>query len=91
MKKSDLIADIAEITEVPKKTVEDVFDATFDTIGEYMAGGEKVSVPKFGIFSATQVAERAGRNPATGEAITIAASNRPKFKASKTLKDALNE
>jgi len=59
-------------------------------IAEEMGKGVEVRITGFGIFSASQTKEREGRNPRTGEKMTIAASTQPKFKAFKALKDSLN-
>jgi len=53
-----------------------------------LSGGDKVSIPGFGTFEIRERGERSGRNPQTGEAITISAGKKPVFKAGKTLKDA---
>ena len=58
-------------------------------IAESLAAGGEVVVPSLGKFSVKESAERTGRNPATGEAITIAAKRSPKFTPAKPLKDAL--
>ena len=58
-------------------------------VADTLVDGDKVSITGFGTFEVTERAERQGRNPATGEAITIAASKSPKFKAGKALKEAV--
>ncbi len=65
-------------------------DAVFDTITGALKGGDGVQLIGFGNFSVADRAARQGRNPRTGEAIQIAASKQPKFKAGKALKDAVN-
>ena len=65
-------------------------DATFDAITDALKSGQDVKVIGFGNFSVAKRAASMGRNPRTGEAIKIAASNTPKFKAGKGLKDAVN-
>ncbi len=54
-----------------------------------LVDGDKVAITGFGTFEVVERAERQGRNPATGETITIVASKSPKFKAGKALKDAV--
>jgi DNA-binding protein HU-beta len=66
-----------------------VVDAVFDTIASTMGRGEEVAVSGFGTFRVAKSAARQGRNPKTGETITIAASIKPKFRAGKALKDAV--
>ena len=62
----------------------------FSTIADALAGGETVAITGFGTFSIKSRPARQGRNPRTGENITIAASNRPSFKAGKTLRETIN-
>lgn len=90
MNKVELIAKIAERNETTKKAAGETLDAVMAVITEALVAGEEVKVSGFGTFSVAERAERAGRNPLTGEAITIAASKSPKFKAAKALKDAVN-
>ncbi len=65
-------------------------DAVLDAITASLAGGDEVRLVGFGTFSVSHRAASTGRNPRTGEAIQIAASKQPKFKAGKALKDAVN-
>ena len=90
MNKTELIAAIADKAGVSKKDAEKVVNATFDVITAAMADGDKVSLVGFGNFEVRERAAREGRNPQTGEAMTIAASKTPKFKAGKALKDSIN-
>ena len=60
-----------------------------NVIADTLVDGDKVAITGFGTFEVVERAERLGRNPATGEAMTIAASKSPKFKAGKALKDAV--
>lgn len=64
--------------------------AVFSVIQTALTRGDEVNVTGFGSFRVLKRAERQGRNPKTGEAITIPASKAPKFRAGKTLKDAVN-
>ena len=89
MNKAELIAAAAMRAELSKKDTEKVINAVFETISEELAAGEKVSVVGFGSFDVKQRPERVGRNPATGEEITIPASRVPQFKPGKALKDAV--
>lgn len=90
MNKTDLVNVIAQETEVKKKDIETVVNATFDAIIAALKEGDKVQLIGFGTFEVKDVAAREGRNPATGETITIAASKKPSFSASKVLKDTVN-
>ena len=65
--------------------------AVFSAVADSLARGETVTVAGFGRFTARDRAARAGRNPQTGEAVTIAATQVPAFKAEKALRDAYNK
>lgn len=87
--KADLVDRIADLTGIPKTHVAMVYDSIFETTGELLAEGEKISVPNFGTFMISARPERQGRNPATGAPITIRASKSVRFKVSKNLKERL--
>lgn len=87
--KQDVIAKVVEATELTKKDATASVNAVFDTVKNYLADGEKVQVIGFGTFDVRERAARQGRNPQTGEAIEIAASKVPGFKAGKALKEAV--
>ena len=89
MKKTELIAAIAEKAGLTKKDAERALNATIDTITASLVAGEKVQVAGFGIFETKNREARTGRNPLTKETIQIPATCVPAFKASKTLKDAV--
>ena len=90
MNKTELIAAVAERTELTKKDAEKVLKAFTDVVAEELKKGEKIQLVGFGTFEVSERAEREGRNPQTGETMKIAASRTPKFKAGKALKDSLN-
>ena len=90
MNKTELIAAIAEKTELTKKDAEKALKAFTDTVTEELKKGEKVQLVGFGTFEVSERAAREGRNPQTGATMAIAASKTPKFKAGKALKDSLN-
>ena len=90
MNKNDLIAAVADSTGLSKTDVASAIDATLASITDTLKSGGEVKLVGFGSFHATQRAASTGRNPRTGETIQIAASRQPKFKAGKSLKDALN-
>ena len=90
MNKAELVAAIAEKTELSKKNSEKALKAFIDVVTEELIKGEKVSLIGFGTFEVSERAAREGRNPQTGKTMQIAACKAPKFKAGKQLKDALN-
>jgi len=87
--KADLVDRIAELTGIPKTHVAMVYDSIFELTSESLAEGEKITVPNFGTFMLSMRPQRQGRNPATGEPITISASKSVRFKVSKNLKERL--
>jgi DNA-binding protein HU-beta len=87
--KADLVDRIAELTGIPKTHVAMVYDSIFELAGEALAEGDKVTVPNFGTFMLSVRPARQGRNPATGEPISISASKYVRFKNSQNLKDRL--
>lgn len=91
MNKTELIAAIAEKTELSKKDAEKAVKAFTDVVSEELKKGEKIQLVGFGTFEVIERAAREGRNPLTGEKMKIKASKAPKFKAGKALKDAVNE
>lgn len=91
MNKTDLIAAVAEKSEMTKKDAEKAVSALFDTIVESVANGEKVQIVGFGTFEQRIRKERTGCDPRTGEPITIAASKVPAFKAGKGFKETVDK
>ena len=90
MNRTELISAMSEKSELTKVDTEKALKAFIDTVTEELKNGGKVRLVGFGTFEVTERAERQGRNPKTGEAITIPASKSPKFKAGKALKDIVN-
>ena len=90
MNKTELIAAIAEKTELSKKDAEKALKAFTDVVAEQLKNGDKVQIVGFGTFEVSERAARDGRNPLTGEAMHIPASKSPKYKAGKALKDMMN-
>ena len=90
MNKTELVAAMAEQTNLSKKDAEAALKAFIDVVSEELKKGEKVQLVGFGTFEVSERAAREGRNPKTGETMTISASKSPKFKAGKALKDSLN-
>lgn len=91
MNKTELIAKVAETAGFSKKDAEKAINATVDAITAALVAGDKVQLVGFGAFEVKCRAERMGRNPKTKEAIKIAASKSPIFKAGKGLKDAVSK
>ena len=90
MNKTELVNVVTDATGIAKKDVDAVVNATIEAITEAIKEGDKVSIIGFGNFEVKATSEREGRNPKTGETITIAASKKPVFTASKVLKDEVN-
>ncbi|MFQ5773229.1 MAG: HU family DNA-binding protein [Kiloniellaceae bacterium] len=90
MNKNDLVAVVAERTGLSKADSTNAIDSVIDAISDALKGGEEVRLVGFGTFSVSRRRASEGRNPRTGERIKIPASNQPKFKAGKALKDSVN-
>ena len=90
MNKTELVAAVAAQAELSKKDSEKALKAFVDVVTEELKKGEKIQLVGFGTFEVAERAARTGRNPQTGEEMTIAASKAPKFKAGKALKDSIN-
>ena len=90
MNKTELVAAMADKTELSKKDAEAALKAFTDVVAEELKKGEKIQLVGFGTFEVSERAEREGRNPQTGKAMKIKASKAPKFKAGKALKDMMN-
>ena len=91
MNKTELIAAVAEKAEISKKDAEKAVKAFTDAVAEELAKGGKVQLVGFGNFEVSERPAREGRNPRTGETMTIAASKTPKFKPGKALKGEINK
>jgi DNA-binding protein HU-beta len=90
MNNSDLADTIATTADVSKADARKIVDAVFVAIADAAAKGEEVSLNGFGKFKVKDSPEREGRNPATGEAMTIKASKKLTFTVAKAVKDKLN-
>ena len=90
MNKNDLIAAVADSSGLTKADAGRAVDAVFASIEGALKSGGEVRIVGFGTFSVAHRAATTGRNPRTGDAIQIAASKQPKFKAGAPLKDAVN-
>ena len=87
--KSELIEAIAQEAGISKSAAQKALDATTNAVTNALKSGDTVTLVGFGTFYVGERAERQGRNPKTGEPLTIAAAKTPKFRAGKALKDAL--
>ena len=90
MNKSELVAALAEKSELSKRDAEKALNAFVDVISGSLTKGDKVQLIGFGTFEVKNRPARVARNPRTGEEIKIAASKAPVFKAGKALKDKVN-
>ena len=90
MNKTELVERIADDADLDKQSAARAVDAAVEAIMTSLQSGDEVNIPGFGKWSVSERGERQGRNPATGETITIKASKNPKFSAGKAFKDRLN-
>ncbi len=90
MNKNDLIGAVAETSGLSRNDASKAVEGVFDTISDALKKGDEVRLVNFGTFSVAKRKASTGRNPRTGEPMTIKASTQPKFKAGKALKDAVN-
>lgn len=91
MNKAELVAAIADKTELSKKDAEAALKAFVESVEEALENGEKVQLVGFGTFETRERAARTGRNPRTKEEIQIPASTVPVFKAGKEFKEKVNK
>ncbi|MDD9781482.1 HU family DNA-binding protein [Priestia megaterium] len=89
MNKTELVDAVATKSELTKQDSKKAVDALFETISNTLAKEEKIQLVGFGTFEIRERAERTGRNPQTGEEMTIPASKAPAFKPGKELKEAI--
>lgn len=90
MNKTELVDAVAEGADLSKAAAGRAVDSLISSITAALQKGEQVALVGFGTFLVRDRAERAGRNPRTGETITIPAAKNPAFKAGKALKEAVN-
>ena len=91
MYKTELIAAVAEKTDLSKKDADAAVSAVLGAITDALKAGDKIQLVGFGTFEVRNRAAKQGRNPRTGETMTVPASKVPAFKAGKALKDAVAE
>lgn len=90
MNKGELVDKIAQKTDTTKKQADAVLTAAIDAIMEAVSNGDKVVLVGFGSFEPRTRKERTGRNPKTGEEMTIPASTVPAFSSGKAFKAAVS-
>lgn len=90
MNKNDLIGAVAETSGLTRSDATKAVEGVFDAITNALKSGDEVRLVGFGTFSVAKRKASTGRNPRTGEPMSIEASSQPKFKAGKGLKDAVN-
>ena len=90
MNKSQLIKCVADKSELSQKQVTEAFAFIEETLVETLKAGEKVQLSGFGTFEVRERAERKGRNPKTGEVVTVAACKYLAFVPAKAVKETLN-
>lgn len=91
MNKAELIDEIAKKTKQAKTQVKAVVDAFLDTVQSVLKKGDKLALPGFGTWYVAKRKQRTGRNPKTGEKITIPAGKVPRFKPGNKLKAAVSK
>ena len=91
MKKTELNAAVAAKTDLSKKDADAAVSAVLGAITDALKAGDKIQLVGFGTFEVRNRAAKQGRNPRTGETMTVPASKVPAFKAGKALKDAVAE
>jgi DNA-binding protein HU-beta len=89
MRKQDLVKSVAGKTNMPESQVNSVIQSTFDVIRDSLADGEEVTITGFGSFRISERGAREGRNPQTGERITIPSRKSPSFRPGTQLKRAV--
>ncbi len=90
MNKTQFVEAVAQKSGLNKKEAEAAVNAMTAVIADTLKAGDKVQLIGFGTFEVKTRAARSGRNPKTGETITIAASKHPAFSAGKAFKDSVN-
>lgn len=90
MNRQELVAAIAEKSNVSQKITNDVLSAFLETVQDTVKAGDTVVLVGFGTFELTERAARTGRNPQTGQPLEIEASKSPRFKPGKSFKDHVN-
>ena len=90
MNKNELVQQLADRTGLQKADAQKAVDGVFDLIQDTLKAGDEVRLTGFGVFVVAERKGGKGRNPQTGEEITIKPSKQPRFRPGKQLKDSLN-
>ena len=90
MTKADLVEEVANAVDVPKKNAEVIVKTVFECVTQALHRGEKIELRGFGSFRLRERKARIGRNPKTGETVDVPAKKVPYFKAGKELKELIN-
>lgn len=90
MTKVDFVAKLAGTGKITKKQAETVFSTFVESIVNSLQHGQRIAIPGLGSFSCVKRAARKGRNPRTGQEITVPARTAVKFSASSTLSQGVN-
>lgn len=87
--KSDIAAGVADECNLSKQDAKRAVDAAFEIVADLLSSGERVQIHGFGVFDVKDTKPRVGRNPRTGEAISIPAGKKVAFKPAPALKEVL--
>jgi integration host factor subunit beta len=90
MNKSDLVKSLAKETNLPMRKAEEIVDMVFNTMATALVDGDRIEVRGFGSFVVKEYKGYTGRNPKTGELITVRGKRLPFFKTGKELKEKVN-
>lgn len=91
MNKSGLIAALAKEADLPLRKSEEIVNLVFDTMGNALLAGDRIEIRGFGSFMVKEYKGYTGRNPKTGDKITVEEKNLPFFKTGKELRDKVDE
>lgn len=91
MTKADLVEEVANVTQLSRRSSEQVVNVFFDSIVESLCRGDKVELRGFGTFRLRHRKARVGRNPKTGERVDVPAKAVPFFKPGKELRELVND
>lgn len=91
MVKSELVDELSKTLNLTHKQAESAVDAFFDALTDGLAEGKRVEIRGFGSFSSRQYDGYVGRNPKTGDSVTVAPKVLPHYKAGKEMRDAVNK
>lgn len=91
MNKSDLVKNLAKRTDLPMRKAEEIVDMVFKTMTDALVEGDRIEIRGFGSFVVKEYKGYTGRNPKTGQKITVGSKYLPFFKTGKELKERVNE